>query len=268
MLGHPTSLFLLALTVSCVVSKPQDSPAQDPWLQILNGGQEDSQQLMVEPEYQLQGRQEQEYQLEGRQEQEYQLQGRQEQEYQLQGRQEQEYQLQGRQEQEPVQEIQQVQPRRPQAAQPPFQRRPQRPPQRFPHRPHQRPARPLRPRPGGPRKPPGPGEKGIFDKITGSIVSGYEGIKCSGANLITDAKLRDDSFIRFQLDCARDLGPCDEIGEKLKILAPEVLAGRCPKPCNECTKTQIKRVMAQLSQEYPDEFREMLKLRRGPTRGR
>lgn len=251
--GRSASLLLLAVTAHYVAALPQNSPAHDPWLQILNGapGGEDNQQLMVEPEYQLQARQEQQYQL--------------------QGRTEQEYQLQERQEQEPVQEIQQVQPRRPPPAQPPFQRRPQRPPQRFPNRGHQpqhRPSRPLRPRPGVHRKPPGPGEKGIFDKITGTIVSGYEGIKCSGSNLITDAKLRDDSFIRFQLDCARDLGPCDEIGEKLKILAPEVLAGRCPKPCNECTKTQIKRVMAQLSQEYPDEFREMLKLRRGPTRGR
>merc|ERR1712126_344132 len=141
--GRSASLLLLALIVQCVAALPQDSPAQDPWLQILNGAPagEDNHQLME------------------------------------------------RQEQEPVQEIQQVQPRRPPPAQPPFQRRPQRPPQRFPnrgHQPQQRPSRPLRPRPGVRRKPPGPGEKGIFDKITGTIVSGYEGIKCSGSNLITD----------------------------------------------------------------------------------
>merc|ERR1712098_911192 len=93
--GRSASLLLLAVTAHCVAALPQNSPAQDPWLQILNGapGGEDNQQLMVEPEYQLQARQEQEYQL------------------------------QERPEQEPVQEIQQVQPRRPPPAQPPFQRR-------------------------------------------------------------------------------------------------------------------------------------------------
>merc|ERR1712133_88420 len=107
--GRSASLLLLALIVQCVAALPQDSPAQDPWLQILNGAPagEDNQQLIVEPEYQLQARTDQEYQL------------------------------QERQEQEPVQEIQQVQPRRPPPAQPPFQRRPQRPPQRFPNRGHQ-----------------------------------------------------------------------------------------------------------------------------------
>ena len=51
------------------------------------------------------------------------------------------------------------------------------------------------------------------------------GVTCTGANVLTEAKLRDDNFIKFQLDCAREVGPCDEIGEKIKSkhLLPEDL---------------------------------------------
>ena len=37
-----------------------------------------------------------------------------------------------------------------------------------------------------------------------------------------------------------------------------MLAGRCPHPCNECIKKQIRKVMAELSQRYPREFQEMM----------
>jgi len=99
-----------------------------------------------------------------------------------------------------------------------------------------------------------------------AVSSAVGGVACTGSNIITDAKLRDEAFIKFQLDCAMNVGPCDEIGEKIKILAPEVLAGRCPRPCNECTKTQIKRVMAQLSQRFPRRFQEMMR-QLAPKRG-
>ena len=42
------------------------------------------------------------------------------------------------------------------------------------------------------------------------------------------------------------------------VLAPEVLAGRCPPPCNRCTREQIQKVMSQLSQRFPREFQEMM----------
>merc|ERR1711899_223090 len=148
-----------------------------------------------------------------------------------------------------------------------FQQQPQRPLQRPPPR-----------RPGGPRGPPRrrpptrrPGRptttsKGILAGAVDAVSSAVGGVACTGSNIITDAKLRDEAFIKFQLDCAMNVGPCDEIGEKIKILAPEVLAGRCPRPCNECTKTQIKRVMAQLSQRFPRRFQEMMR-QLAPKRG-
>lgn len=48
------------------------------------------------------------------------------------------------------------------------------------------------------------------------------------------------------------------------VLAPEVLAGRCPRPCNECTRAQIQKVMTELSQKFPREFQEMINKGRRP----
>jgi len=144
-------------------------------------------------------------------------------------------------------------------------RQPQRPPPRQP----QRPRRPGQvPRPGQ-RPRPGFGNNrkkkptGIVGSITGAIDGVVKGATCAATNLITDEKMKDESFIRFQLNCAMGRGPCDEIGNKIKILAPEVLAGRCPPPCDECTQKQIRRVMAELSQRFPTEFQQMMRKIRG-----
>ncbi len=41
-------------------------------------------------------------------------------------------------------------------------------------------------------------------------------------------------------------------------LAPEVLRGVCPAPCDKCKRKQIQRVMATMSQEYQHEWNQML----------
>lgn len=105
-----------------------------------------------------------------------------------------------------------------------FQQQPQRPLQRPPPR-----------RPGGPRGPPRrrpptrrPGRptttsKGILAGAVDAVSSAVGGVACTGSNIITDAKLRDEAFIKFQLDCAMNVGPCDEIGEKIKSKLPNKL---------------------------------------------
>lgn len=90
-----------------------------------------------------------------------------------------------------------------------------------------------------------------------------DGASCAATNVITDESLKNEEFIKFQLNCAMGRGQCDEIGKKIKILAPEVLAGRCPHPCDECTKKQIRKVMTELSQRFPREFQEMMTRLRG-----
>merc|ERR1712018_811091 len=224
---HPTHVMKgisLAALVVVVLSAEKASSApqqeQDPWLQVLNGATEAEERQDVE---------------------------------------------------EGVQPVIQSQPQAP--VQPPPR------PQQFqePQRPLQRPPPPRRPGPqrfpqGPPRRRPTrrprPGQRrtttkgilaGAVDAVSSAVGGVGDRLSCTGTNILTEAKLRDEAFIKFQLDCAMNIGPCDEIGEKIKILAPEVLAGRCPRPCNECTKTQIKRVMAELSQRFPRRFQEMMR---------
>merc|ERR1712128_362 len=169
----------------------------------------------------------------------------------------------------PQQRVPQQQQRLP----PPQQREPaqqQRLPQQNPVRPV-RPGRPgppragqkQRPRPGLPGNRRKPSKPGLIGGAIGAIGGVVKGAQCAATNFITDEKMKDTEFIHFQLNCAMGRGPCDEIGDKIKILAPEVLAGRCPYPCDECTKKQIRRVMTELSQKFPGEFREMMTRLRG-----
>ena len=43
-----------------------------------------------------------------------------------------------------------------------------------------------------------------------------KGAQCAASNFITDEKMKDDKFIEFQLNCALERGPCDDIGNKIK----------------------------------------------------
>jgi len=171
----------------------------------------------------------------------------------------------------PQQRVPPQQQRRP----PPQQRAPvQRlpPQQRLPQNSPIRPGRPGPPRPGqgrpgfpgNRRKPTKPGLiGGAIGAVGGAIGGVVKGAQCAASNFITDEKMKDDKFIEFQLNCALERGPCDDIGNKIKILAPEVLAGRCPPPCTECTRKQIRRVMTELSQKFPGQFQEMMGKLRG-----
>merc|ERR1712241_579839 len=117
---------------------------------------------------------------------------------------------------------------------------------------------PLRRGPPPPRPAPAKKDGGILGTISEGLGNILNPVSCAATNVITDNQLKDEKFIRSQMNCAKGTGPCDQIGKQIKILAPEVLAGRCPHPCNECIKKQIRKVMAELSQRYPREFQEMM----------
>jgi len=151
---------------------------------------------------------------------------------------------------------------------PPQQRAPvqrQRLPGGVPHRP----VRPGPPRPGQGPRPGFPGNRrkptkpGLIGGAIGAVGGLVKDAQCAASNFITEEKMKDKDFIEFQLNCALERGPCDDIGNKIKILAPEVLAGRCPPPCTECTRKQIRRVMTELSQKFPRKFQEMMGKLRG-----
>jgi hypothetical protein len=109
-------------------------------------------------------------------------------------------------------------------------------------------ARPQPRRPGFKRPPRRPG-------LSGSL----ENIACLGSDWGVNQQLKDEKYIKQQLDCVLDKGPCDDKGRMIKRLAPDVLKGHCPHPCNICTRRQIKRVMAEVQRRFPRQFSEMLR---------
>merc|ERR1712001_31565 len=150
-------------------------------------------------------------------------------------------------------------PRRPPPPPPPqFNRRPIRPQNNNYRRPLPPPppegVRP-RPPPSIPRRPPLPPRNRPRPPPSGLI----GGLKCSAEKLASDIKLSDEAFVRSQLDCVLDQGPCDELGSTLKRLAPDIMRGRCPPPCDRCKKEQIQKVMSKIAREYPKEWNQMVR---------
>jgi len=117
--------------------------------------------------------------------------------------------------------------------------------------PGQPPAPRARPQPRrpGPKRPPrrGPG------------LPSFQDVACLGSDIGVNQKLKDENYMKQQLDCVLDKGPCDKNGQMIKRLAPDVLKGHCPNPCNICTRRQIKRVMAEVQRRFPRKFSEMLR---------
>lgn len=161
------------------------------------------------------------------------------------------------------------QPLRPLAPQPPVQRgpRPGGPPQQRgppPPRggPFQRPPPPLRPGgPNGRRPPPTPPPKGLLDNGVSIIKNVWGDVTCGATSLYTEDKLKDEAFIQQQFQCllSRSDEQCDELGRLVKRMAPDILRGGCPPPCDPCKKKQIQKVMATLSRSHPKQFQTMVK---------
>ena len=116
--------------------------------------------------------------------------------------------------------------RRPPRPQPNNFRRPPPPPQRQPPPKYlpalsrnappppqeQRPRPPPPPRqsrPGPPPRPRPPPPQGILGGIVNNL-------KCKVIETGGDIRLQDENFVRQQLDCVLDQGPCDELGSTLK----------------------------------------------------
>merc|ERR1719367_1031709 len=62
----------------------------------------------------------------------------------------------------------------------------------------------------------------------GSVLGSLVGdVKCQATEFSSNLKLQDDNFVRQQLQCVLNQGPCDNIGNTFKRVAPDVLRGRC-----------------------------------------
>ena len=112
-------------------------------------------------------------------------------------------------------------------------------------------------------------------------------IKCAAEDLYAERQLGDKQYIRQQLDCVLSRGPCDENGTLIRSeclshshvwaeteregegydlcnrhislagMAPDILRGLCPRPCDECKRNKIRKAMAVISREYPLEWSEI-----------
>ena len=196
-------MLALLLVLSPVLSLPQLPAEEDPWLAVINGNNKPSQ-----------------VNEENSQDSEY-------------------YQFEDTQQPQQPQQPQQRYPgpplaapdRRVDAGQPqqgyPQQGYPQPPPQKRlppPPRGQFRGGQPIQRRPLPPPPPPRPHPQKEDVGIIGNIVKGvsdvFQPATCAATNLIAEEKLKDETFIRSQLDCAMGRAPCDEIGRQIKSKPP------------------------------------------------
>ncbi len=148
--------------------------------------------------------------------------------------------------------------------------RPPLPPPKHNERPPPPPPPPRRPRPP-PRRRPG----GVLVTLGGIA----NNIKCKAEDIAVDMQLDNEEYVRQQIDCVLGEGACDDLGGTLKrkfckflilflildlfllilVMAPDILKGHCPSPCNQCKKAQIQKVMSNISRKYPKEWNKMIK---------
>jgi len=169
------------------------------------------------------------------------------------------------------------QPRRPNRPPPSNIRRPPPPPKYLPALSRQRPPPPpprgppreseqedgIRPRPPPPRgparrPPPPPRRPPPSGGILQSLKNVGQAVKCKAVDVASDVRLQDETFVREQLDCVLGEGECDELGATIKRMAPDILRGICPPPCDECKKKQIQKVMSTIARKYPKEWSQMV----------
>lgn len=70
--------------------------------------------------------------------------------------------------------------------------------------------------------------------------------------------LADRNTINRHIKCALGEGPCDQVGRRLRILAPLVLRGACPQ-CTPQETRQIRRTLAFVQRNYPWEWAKIVR---------
>ena len=75
---------------------------------------------------------------------------------------------------------------------------------------------PLRRGPPPPRPAPAKKDTGILGTISEGLGNILNPVSCAATNVITDNQLKDEKFIRSQMNCAKGTGPCDQIGKQIK----------------------------------------------------
>lgn len=113
---------------------------------------------------------------------------------------------------------------------------------------------------GPPRPRPRPENNGgVLGSITAGLSNLGGNIKCAAEDIGADVRLNDEAFMQTQLNCVLDKGPCDELGASVKRLAPDIMRGICPHPCDDCKRGKIQKVMSTIARKYPKQWNEMVR---------
>jgi len=75
-------------------------------------------------------------------------------------------------------------------------------------------------------------------------------------NFAMERALKDKGFVRSLINCVLDKGPCDGHGRQLRLMAPEIVRGRCP-GCSKKVHGQIRRVISHVQRNFPQEWSEV-----------
>lgn len=131
----------------------------------------------------------------------------------------------------------------------------------------------------------------IFMMSSTGIDGQLEGfLKMNVSDDTIDAALQNDRMMQKQANCLMNYGRCDAIGRKVKGISiyllnsfitnqniyfiqnlkkaalPYVIDGKCP-GCSEKQHQQVKRVMAELNQRYPAEYKTIYQMYSPKARG-
>ena len=88
---------------------------------------------------------------------------------------------------------------------------------------------------------------------------------CPVEDTFVDSKLKDPVYTDSVIACVLGDGQCtDKLMTRARRLAPEILKGRCPRPCSACVKKQMQKAIGFMWKKRPQQMQRMLSKARAP----
>jgi len=88
-----------------------------------------------------------------------------------------------------------------------------------------------------------------------------EDLNCKAQTVAAEAQLQNTVFVEGLIKCLKSDNPrqeCDKDGLKARRIAPMVLRGICPPPCNKCIARLMRMSIAKMQNEHPAEMKEIM----------
>jgi len=94
--------------------------------------------------------------------------------------------------------------------------------------------------------------------VSGNVI---EDLNCKAQTAAAEAQLQNEVFVEGLIRCLKSNNPrqeCDKEGLKARRLAPMVLQGICPPPCNKCIARLMRMSIAKLQHTRPADMKEIM----------